>query len=57
MRTLFDFLSKNKNKAEGMIKMLHQLGIDIEQEIDKLEGEVVRGQLKKKDAQVCIYIE
>ncbi len=57
MGTLFDFLSKNKNKAEDTIKMLHQLGIDIEREIGKLESETIGGQLKKKDTQVCISIE
>ena len=41
MRTLFEFLSKNRNKAEDTIKMLHQLGIDIEREIGKLERETI----------------
>ncbi len=41
MRTLFEFLSNNKNKAEDTIKMLHQLGIEIEWEIGKLERETI----------------
>jgi len=41
MKSLFNFLSKNKDRVEDTIKMLHQLGIDIELEIGKLERETI----------------
>ena len=42
--SLFEFLYKNKTRVKDTIKRLQQLGIDIsqEQEIDKLEKEVIR---------------
>ena len=41
MNTLFDFLRQNKTKAEDTEKMLQQLGIDINQDIGKLEMETI----------------
>ena len=41
MGILFEFLSRNEERAEDTIKMLHQLGIDIEGEIGKLEKETI----------------
>ncbi len=38
---LFDFLHRNKTRAKEMIKTLQQLGIEISQEIDKLEKEAI----------------
>jgi len=39
--TLFEFLHKNKNGVQDVIKMLQQLGIEIERDIDKLEKETM----------------
>jgi predicted transcriptional regulator len=42
MKTVFEFLSRNKDKAEDAKKMLRQLGIEIGREIGKLEKEAIR---------------
>jgi len=39
--TLFEFLHENNNRVQGVIKMLQQLGIEIERDIDKLEKETI----------------
>ncbi len=39
--TLFEFLHKNKNRVQDVIKMLKQLGFEVEREIDKLEKETM----------------
>ena len=39
--TLFEFLHENKNRAQDIIKMLQQLGVEIERDIDKLERETI----------------
>ena len=41
IETLFEFLHKNKNGVQDTIKMLQQLGIEIERDIDKLEKETI----------------
>ena len=41
METLFEFMHKNKDKAGETKEMLQQLGIDISQEITKLEREEI----------------
>ena len=41
LESLFEFLHKNKDKAEDTAKMLHQLGIDVSQEIDKLDRKAI----------------
>ena len=41
--TLLDFLRKNKTKAKDTEKMLQQLGIDINQDIGKLEMGAIGG--------------
>jgi predicted transcriptional regulator len=41
MSTLFNFLSKNKNRTLDMIKMLQQLGIDIGQEVYSIDRELI----------------
>ena len=38
----FQFLQENRTKTEDMIKRLQQLGIDISQQIDKLEKEAIK---------------
>ena len=38
---LFEFLRENKTRVKDTIKTLQQLGIEITQEVDKLEKEVV----------------
>ena len=39
---LFEFLYKNKTGAKDTIKTLQQLGIEINQEVDKLEKEAIK---------------
>ena len=39
--SLFEFLHENKNRVKEAIKTLQQLGIEISQEIDKLEKEAI----------------
>ena len=41
MSTLFDFLFKNKSRTLDMIKMLQQLGIDIGQDVYKIDRELI----------------
>ena len=41
METLFEFMHKNEGKAGEAKKMLQQLGIDISQEITRLEREAI----------------
>jgi predicted transcriptional regulator len=41
IKTVFEFLSRNKDKAEDAKKMLQQLGIEISQDMDKLEKEAI----------------
>ena len=38
---LFEFLRKNKTRAEDTIKTLQRLGIEVSQEIGKLEEEAI----------------
>ncbi len=40
--TLFEFLHENKNRFKDTVKTLQQLGIEISQEVDKLEKEAIR---------------
>lgn len=40
--SLFEFLHGNKTKARETIKTLQLLGIEINQELDKLEKEVIK---------------
>jgi len=39
---LFEFLRKNKTGAEDTVKTLQQLGIEINQQVDKLEKEAIK---------------
>jgi len=39
---LSEFLHRNKTRVKDTIRTLHQLGIEINQEIDKLEKEVIK---------------
>ena len=38
---LFDFIHRNKTRGKDTIKMLQQLGIEIIQDVDKLEKEAI----------------
>jgi predicted transcriptional regulator len=39
--TLFEFLHENRTRAKDTIKTLRQLGIEINQEIDRIEKEII----------------
>ena len=40
--SLFEFLHQNKTRVKDATKMLQQLGIEISQDIDKLEKEAIK---------------
>jgi len=41
MKTLFEFLLENKNRARDMVKTLRRLGIECSQDVDELVEEAV----------------